>query len=303
MRGAEGGDWHEALARRWFEAYGEWPEFHDWQALDGGRGYRLRGVAGDFYLKCHRAGHAEYFAAEAAGLEALAASGEFAVPQPLLHGELGDRAFLLMQYLSLHGAAVGGNSDAAMAHFGRALAGLHRQRAEYHGWHRDNSIGGTPQRNTPCVDWDEFYIECRLRPQLELLAASGTAPRRLLDAGERLCAVVPRLLAGHRPMPSLLHGDLWWGNAGWLADGRPAIVDPATCYGDRETDLSLCELFGGFSTVMFAAYREAWPLAEGYPLRRELYQLYHLLNHANLFGGGYLARSLHSAERLLAEAG
>mgnify|MGYP001137478811 CR=1 FL=1 len=302
MSGADSGDWREQLAQLWRETYDESPEFRDWQALDGGRGYRLSSVAGDCYLKFHHDAPVEYFAAEAAGLEALAASGEFVVPQPLLHGELDDRAFLLMQYLSLHGAAVDGNSDAAMVRFGRALAGLHRQRAEYHGWHRDNSIGGTPQCNSPCDDWAEFYIEYRLRPQLALLAGAA-APPRLLDAGERLCAVVPRLLGGHRPQPSLLHGDLWWGNAGWLADGRPAIIDPATYYGDRETDLALCELFGGFSTAMFAAYREAWPLAEGYPLRRELYQLYHLLNHANLFAGGYVARSLHSAERLLAEAG
>jgi fructosamine-3-kinase len=202
-----------------------------------------------------------------------------------------ERDGLALEWLDLH--ALDARAGAAL---GAALAGLHRAPAgERFGWHVDNYIGATPQPNAWCASWPEFFRERRLRPQLELAAEQGYGGA-LQREGERLLARVESLLDGHAPAPSLLHGDLWGGNAAALADGTPVIFDPAVYVGDREADLAMTELFGGFPASFHAAYREAWPLADGHALRRELYNLYHLLNHLNLFGTGYL----HRCERVLA---
>ena len=157
------------------------------------------------------------------------------------------------------------------------LARMHRITGPRHGWHRDNYIGTMPQKNAWSDDWISFYRDCRLRPQLE---------RANIDA-EFLLAGMGSLLANHRPEPSLLHGDLWNGNAGFTADG-PVIFDPAVYYGDRETDMAMTELFGGFPAAFYSSYAALFPLAPGYEVRKHLYNLYHLLNHLNLFGTGYL---------------
>ena len=125
-----------------------------------------------------------------------------------------------------------------------------------------------------------------------------------MDRGRRLQEAVPALLAGHRPVPSLVHGDLWGGNAAALADGTPVVFDPAAHYADRECDLAMTELFGGFGNGFQAAYRNTWPLPDGYQeARRDLYQLYHLLNHCNLFGAGYAGSCRRVMDRLLAGLG
>lgn len=159
----------------------------------------------------------------------------------------------------------------------RMLASLHRTTGPRFGWHRDNWIGRSPQKNEWRDDWATFFRECRLQPQLE------TARRN----GHRI-TVSSNLLKDHKPAPSLLHGDLWSGNAGFIAEG-PVLFDPAVYYGDRETDLAMTELFGGFPARFYEAYDEAFPLPEGYEARKHLYNLYHLLNHLNIFGEGYLA--------------
>ena len=161
---------------------------------------------------------------------------------------------------------------------GRMLAEAHRKRGPRFGWHRDNYIGTTPQQNGWCDDWAEFWRERRLRPQLALAQRSG------FDLG---VVEVDGILENHEPHPSLLHGDLWRGNAGFTSDG-PVVFDPAVYYGDREADLAMTELFGRFPPEFYAAYEKAYPLERGYELRKELYHLYHLLNHLNLFGAGYL---------------
>jgi protein-ribulosamine 3-kinase len=155
------------------------------------------------------------------------------------------------------------------------LASLHRQTGPRFGWHRDNYIGLAPQINGWRDDWAEFFIECRLRPQFERAGLKGE--------------FFEKLLRNHRPQPSLLHGDLWSGNAGFIAEG-PVVFDPAVYYGDREADLAMTELFGGFPDEFYAAYDAAWPRERGYESRKHLYNLYHLLNHLNLFGSGYLAQ-------------
>ncbi len=249
------------------------------------------------FVKTNGAGFAAAFAAEADGLAALIAAGMRA-PQPLGHGVAASHAYLVMEYLDLTGRG----DWAAM---GRALAAMHRaagkQTGGQFGWRRDNFIGSTPQSNRGHDDWTGFWRDARLLPQLALAARNGLGSR-LIDTGERLAEMLPRLLADHAPSPSLLHGDLWSGNAAFLADGSPVLFDPAVYFGDREADLAMTELFGGFPRSFYAAYAEAWPLDAGYTLRRDLYNLYHVLNHANLFGGGYAAQAQALIGRLLAEA-
>ncbi|MGQ9685924.1 MAG: fructosamine kinase family protein [Thiobacillaceae bacterium] len=245
-----------------------------------------------YFVKTNRASRLAMFEAEAAGLEAIRATGTVRVPTPICSGSSGDEAWLVLEYLDM-----GGRGSAA--DLGRRLAALHRQTWDRYGWHRDNTIGSTPQINTPCADWIEFYRVHRLGHQYALAVRHG-APHRLLKRGEQLLAGLEGFFVGHRPAPSLLHGDLWGGNFAYC-QGEPVLFDPAVYFGDREADLAMTELFGGFPGDFYAAYREAWPMDAGYRVRKDLYNLYHVLNHFNLFGGGYLPQAEHMTERLLAE--
>ena len=149
------------------------------------------------------------------------------------------------------------------------------------------------------ASWPEFWQRERLAPQLALAARNGHGDA-VGALGERVIEAVPTLLAGHEPAPSLLHGDLWSGNAGFLENGTPVVFDPAVYYGDAEVDLAMTELFAGFPESFYEGYREVRPIGEGYRLRRVLYNLYHVLNHLNLFGDGYLAQAERMMARLLA---
>ena len=246
------------------------------------RCYRAQRDGRAVFLKLNDARFADAFAAEADGLAALRAAGCRA-PEPIAHGTAGASAYLLLEFLELR-------SGGDFASLGTMLAAMHRRQAERYGWPRDNYIGATAQPNGWSESWMAFWRERRLEPQLALAARNGYR----IDVPP-----VWQLLEGHEPAPSLLHGDLWSGNAGFLPDGAPALFDPAVYYGDREADLAMTELFGGFARQFHSAYEAAWPLAPGYARRKHLYNLYHLLNHLNLFGGGYLAQ-VRSALRLLA---
>jgi protein-ribulosamine 3-kinase len=235
------------------------------------------------FLKVDDAGRADLFAAQADGLRALRAAG-ISAPAPLSHGIEAGQAYLLLEYLELR-------RRGDFAALGRMLATMHRHGAERFGWQRDNYIGTSLQMNGWSDDWSDFWLARRLTPQLTLAARNGFP----LD----IPAMAP-LLAGHRPQPSLLHGDLWSGNVGFTQAG-PVVFDPAVYYGDREADLAMTELFGGFPEMFYAAYDDSFPLAQGYAIRKHLYNLYHLLNHLNLFGRSYLAQ-VGATLRLLAEA-
>jgi fructosamine-3-kinase len=176
---------------------------------------------------------------------------------------------------------------------------MHGVTGTVHGWNRDNYIGTSPQINTQHENWHVFWRDCRLKPQLESARIKGYST--LFETGNRLLEVVGQLLDGHQPEDSLLHGDLWSGNAAFTPDGQPVIFDPASYYGDRETDIAMTELFGGFGPAFYSAYRTHAPLAAGYRIRHDLYNLYHLLNHLNLFGSAYLSRSENLIGMLISE--
>ncbi len=266
------------------------------QELGGGcinRAYVLRDGKGAWFVKINGAERLAMFQVEAAGLEALAAAKAIRVPVPLGAGLAGDEAFLVLEYL-----AFGQPRRDSGAEAGRRLAHLHRQTQARFGWDRDNYIGSTPQTNGEDGDWTRFWQTRRMIPQLDLALAQGFGGR-LQDHGRLLVEECPALI-DHGPQPSLLHGDLWSGNLAFDAEGQPVLFDPAVYYGDREADLAMTELFGGFGADFQAAYREAWPLDPGYKVRRDLYNLYHILNHLNLFGAGYLGQAQGMIDRLLA---
>jgi fructosamine-3-kinase len=248
------------------------------------------------FVKTAPAADAGRLDAEADGLAALAGAEAVRVPRVLAAGTAGGLAWLAVEWLALVAP-----TPASEARLGEALAGLHRVRAARFGWHRDNFIGATPQANAETDDWVTFLRERRLRPQLGLVRANGHG--RLADLGERLLESLPVFYASYRPAASLLHGDLWGGNHGALAGGEPVVFDPATYHGDREADLAMTRLFGGFGPRFYAAYQASWPLDAAAGYRRDLHNLYHVLNHANLFGGGYAAQAESMIGSLLAEAG
>jgi protein-ribulosamine 3-kinase len=268
--------------------------------LNAGRGgpagcHRLESDAGALFVKVGEAQLAEAFAAEAAGLTELAAAGALRVPRALASGRAGTTAFLALEWIEA------GRADRdCERRLGEGLAALHAVHAGRFGWKSDNSIGRSPQLNGWCDEWAQFFAERRLRAQLELAHRNGIFGA-LGAAAERLPESAQALLAGHRPAASLLHGDLWGGN--WLATttGEPVIFDPAVYYGDRETDLAMTRLFGGFGAEFYRAYESAAPLTPGAPLRAEFYNLYHVLNHANLFGGGYVRQARATIARLTAQ--
>ena len=254
----------------------------------------LEGGGRRFFVKRNDATRFDMFEAESEGLIEIANSMSVRVPRPVCSGTHAGQAYLVLEYLDIGHRA--GNGEL----FGRQLAAMHRATHARFGWHRNNTIGSTPQVNTAEHDWPAFYREHRLRFQLELAEENGHGAD-LLWRAEQLLEKLPAFFAGYQPLPSLLHGDLWGGNHAVLRDGTPVIFDPAVYYGDREADLAMTELFGGFGPGFYAAYREAWPLDPGYHVRRDLYNLYHVLNHLNLFGGGYREQSLQLIDRLLSE--
>ena len=257
---------------------------------------RLDNGRHSYFIKLNHANRLEMFAAESAGLAELAATNTISVPQPLCHGVAGNQAYLVMEYLAL-GRPKGHSAELA----GRQLAMMHHTTQAQFGWHRDNTIGSTPQPNRLHDDWISFWREQRLGFQLQLAAQNGYTGR-LQQQGDRLLHKLAMII-DHSPQASLLHGDLWGGNLAYDQQGQPVIYDPAVYYGDREADIAMTELFGGFSQSFYAAYQEVWPLDPGYHSRKQLYNLYHILNHLNLFGGGYLAQAQSMIDHLLGELG
>lgn len=266
------------------------------QALFGGdinQSFQLITTADSFFIKLNKKSRLPMFEAEAAALQTLSNSNTLRVPTPILAGSADHSAFLVMEYITM------GNSSAKSEEaLGHGLAAMHQTTNPQFGWSQDNTIGTTPQLNHTHLDWATFWREQRIAPQLQWATEKG-ASASLRQKGEQLLDHMIDIVGTHAPFPSLLHGDLWGGNWSTAKSGEPVIYDPALYYGDRETDLAMTELFGGFSSRFYDAYNESWPLDASYPQRKNLYNLYHILNHFNLFGGGYGRQAERMIDTLL----
>ncbi|NJL82227.1 MAG: fructosamine kinase family protein [Chloroflexaceae bacterium] len=271
--------WTE-IARQIANATGSPFEIQDRRSVSGGcinQGYALIGKNCTYFVKINRPVQVEMFAAEALGLRQILATQTIRAPQPLCWGTTEQSSYLVMEWLEF-----GPGSGAAWEAMGRQLAHLHRQgQGTQYGWERNNTIGATPQINPWTDHWADFFTEQRLGFQLHL------ANRRGGHFSDTILEAIRQILGDRQPQPSLVHGDLWSGNAAVLVDGTPVILDPAVYYGDREVDIAMTELFGGFPGSFYQGYNRIWPLETGYQQRKVIYNLYHILNHFNLFGGGY----------------
>ncbi|MDH4259254.1 MAG: fructosamine kinase family protein [Gammaproteobacteria bacterium] len=259
--------------------------------------FRWQTDRGPVFVKHAPLARLAMFEAEADGLARLREAGALRVPETLALGHSDSEAFLALEWLDIVEPDAG-----AEERFGEALAWQHRVVGAGHGLARDNYVGATLQGNAATEDWVKFWRERRLQPQLELAAANGHTGR-LQDRGRRLAEAMDVFFASYRPVASLLHGDLWAGNRGALRDGTPVVFDPAVYYGDREADLAMTALFGSFGPRFYSAYAATWPMDQAAGTRRALYNLYHVLNHLNLFGGGYRAQAEGMIDQLLAAAG
>ena len=259
--------------------------------------YRWDSAAGPFFVKIAAPTGLDALEAEAAGLDELTRVKAVRVPRVRGAGTTATTAYLALEWID-----IARSTGQAEGFLGEQLATQHRVLAPRFGWTRDNTIGSTPQSNDASADWVEFFRERRLRTQLELAQRNGFTGR-LQERGAVLLDLMGAYFSSYRPMPSLLHGDLWGGNWGVDAAGSPVIFDPAVYYGDREADLAMTRLFGGFGNAFYTAYRSSWPLDQAAGTRSALYNLYHVLNHANLFGGSYAGQAISTIDRLLAELG
>ena len=259
------------------------------------RVYRLTTLDGSvFLLKTNEKSALDMFEAEREALDTLRRAEAIRVPEPIQVSAGGGLSFLLLEHLEF-----GRKTPAATEACGHALAALHGHRASRFGWHRDNTIGRTKQVNDWSDDWLEFWRDKRLGYQLKLAAGNGIGAS-VRAAGRALQDRLPEFFTDYVPDASLLHGDLWGGNWAATWGEEPVIFDPATYYGDRETDIAMTTLFGGFGSEFYAAYNESWPLDAGFKRRCDLYNLYHVLNHYNLFGGGYRQQVAGLLQKLLA---
>jgi len=254
--------------------------------------YRVTTDRGHVLLKLAAPAHGPMLEAEAQGLAALRDAHALAVPACIDCAVVADVAYLALEWIEFVAPA-----PLDHAALGRGLAAQHRITSTAFGWSCDNWLGATPQQNRVSADWCGFWREQRLRPQLAWAGSRGLPGSAVRD-GRRLLDGLGALLGVHRPVASLLHGDLWGGNWGVSRTGRVYVFDPAVYYGDRESELAMTELFGGFAPEFYGAYARAWPLDAGAASRRELYALYHLLNHFNLFGRAYEARCCASLRTL-----
>ena len=233
----------------------------------------------------------DMFEAEAEGLRDLNAAKAIRVPEVLACSAVGGDAYLATEWIEFDRP-----TQESERLLGEQLAAMHHRGKDRFGWHRDNTIGLTQQCNDWSDDWVDFFRQHRLDFQLELAERNGFGGE-LQKEGRSLSENLESLFGDYRPAASLLHGDLWGGN--WAASkGQPVIFDPAVYYGDRESDIAMTQLFGGFGRSFYAAYQESWPMEARHEDRLKLYQLYHVLNHLNLFGNSYLGRSMQLIQDL-----
>jgi len=253
------------------------------------QGYAVCDGQRTYFVKVNQASQVTMFEAEALGLQQILQTATIRVPKPICWGKAGNSGYLVLEWLEM-----GGGNTKSWEEMGRKLAAMHlATSSQGFGWDMNNTIGSTPQINTWTANWAKFYAKHRLGYQFQLARQrGGDFPQ------EKLLAAIPELLT-HQPQPSLVHGDLWGGNAGCTVSGESVIFDPATYFGDREVDIAMTELFGGFPEGFYRGYNEVWRLDEGYDRRKTLYNLYHVLNHFNLFGGGYASQANRMISQIL----
>ena len=270
----------------------------DIQAVSGGcinSGYLIQSNNNRYFIKLNQTHLVPMFKAEFAGLAEIAKTKTIKVPKPILFGKTSEHAFLVLEHIELFS----GNKQSD-SQLGQQLAALHKTPQEFFGWHQNNTIGSTPQINTSTEQWPIFWQTNRLNFQLSL-AEQNDFKGCLIESGKRLSNTLHHFFKDYTPQPSLLHGDLWSGNAAVTKQGEAIIYDPACYYGDRETDIAMTELFGGFGPHFYSAYNEYYPLDSAYSTRKTLYNLYHILNHLNLFGSSYQQQAQNMIDSLLSE--
>lgn len=242
--------------------------------------HRLQTSGGDFCIKYNfRDRFPDMFIAEADGLSLLKSAGEIKVPDVIGTGEAGSYSYILLEYIDS-----GRRIPSFMQEFGRSLARLHRHSAAYFGHTMDNYMGSLPQGNAKKETWNSFFVEERLKRQVDM--AQGHFSVSDLAAFDRLYSRMEDLIPVEPP--AMIHGDLWGGNYMVGADGKACLIDPAAYYGHREADIAMTTLFGGFDDPFYSAYNEEYPLEKGWRQRLDIFKLYPLLIHLNLFGSGYL---------------
>ena len=246
-----------------------------------------------FFVKKNEANFLTFFEAEAQALTEIRQTQTVHAPEVIAYGAEDSQAFLVLEFMK-EGTA----SSSGQAKLGTQLAKMHKIEQGYFGWGVDNCIGATPQPNPKSNSWTEFYRDQRLSHQFDLAAQKG----RRFEGANDLLDQIESFFSTYQPNPSLLHGDLWGGNASYDSSGMPFVFDPASYYGDRETDLAFTYMFGGFTSSFYQAYEQEYPLESGFKVRKTLYNLYHELNHFNLFGGGYSSSAQSSINELLRQA-
>lgn len=272
---------------------------HNFQVLNkhsvhGGcinQAYLLEGNEANYFVKLNHQSSLSNFNCEMAGLKALKSTNTIRVPEVIGAGSHNDNSYLILEALQLSGRG-------AIADFATALANLHKSYGPEFGFTEDNYIGATKQNNARKSDWVAFFYENRINFQLDLLQQKYDI-RTMRNKGILLATKIQDLFENYSPLPSLLHGDLWQGNYSFDQQGNPVIFDPACYYGDHEADLAMLELFGNPGDSFFKAYQMCFPIDKGYQQRKVLYNLYHILNHANLFGTSYLGQAESMMDTIL----
>ncbi|MEG4032136.1 MULTISPECIES: fructosamine kinase family protein [unclassified Microcoleus] len=281
------------------------------RSVSGGcinQGYYISSSTRTYFVKINQASQVAMFEAEALGLQQMGETQTIRVPEPICWGTEGNLAYIVLEWLDL--GSRGG--DQTWEEMGRKLAEMHKYTSPNSpllrggeepdsslfrggfGWDINNTIGSTIQINNWTANWAEFWAEHRIGYQLKVARRRGGH----FPQGKRLLEMIPELLAGYEPQPSLVHGDLWGGNVGVTSVGEPVIFDPAAYLGDREVDMAMTELFCGFSPQFYRGYNQVWPLDSGYEERKTIYNLYHILNHFNLFGGSYESQANQMINRI-----
>lgn len=294
---ANSSDW-SLIANHIYQVTGQTFNISSTHSISGGcinSAYLIADDDQQFFVKLNEPSLLAMFEAEYSGLKEIADSLTVKVPQPVASGCTDNYAYLILEYIRM-----GSSSAKSDAQLGEQLAAMHQLKFPFYGWQQNNTIGSTQQVNTQSNDWVNFWATHRLGFQLKLAQNNGYGGH-LISSGEQLLNSLSVFFADYYPHPSLLHGDLWGGNAAVDSSNTPFIFDPACYYGDRETDIAMTELFGGFDSHFYSAYNGQFPLDAGYSVRKKLYNLYHILNHLNLFGSGYQQQAQSLINALLAE--